>query len=743
MEDPWGSPWETHDVEDSGATATPTATSVDANPEPPPPAFFTPSTSLTIPTGHSVWVEDDPFGEWAAPEPSSQPIPASGWGIWGGRDSQADSSQLTPRYESKLKTSSPRWPSSRSTSPGQPSSRLRNRSSSDQLSLDPWASEPSTNITNKRGAFEPSAPLPQIQHLPLLPENAGLDAERPVKRQLLTSTSVEDGSLSIDSAEKNQGNVDRPQSDQPLPKPDLHPAAVNSPSKPSASEFDLTEVTLHEPPSLTPPADDAVPNNAGDRQVSKVHQLVEMYDDIARKNATVHESPPPSNQGVSASQHSPINGTPSRGGVSIQTKSENTLSSFPTTEHESSDTELPTSLVQDVRSEKAEGDAPEIVPDTITIDHEPFYVDYSHLDHLFPGLESNNVTGSDVEVPDHIITDNYESISERKMWYRISRFGPSRTRDLGEDDHFTVVTWSTSTVRSETIQIVRRWMEEDSICGRTFRGGLANGANGRSFGWGQKATPVDFQRFFSPRTSTFAGRPTPVSALPADAPDSHLDTHSLDRSPVSMSPSTVGTEAPSSATFGWANHSSPPPHQQGVSASSGMPAAQPKAHRTIPPPQPPEPLPKTVGQKEMDDDEWGDMVTPSTTESRPISTTNDGSPAGRPLSGDSSNNRHDDKRSVDSVILASGSSSCTEDADQVPRVIPDHNPHGTKSDTESTCSHRDLELSGDTTHSSRPSSSHVESTPQQLVESPAGLTGELEPARRIIESLPDLSYMLR
>ncbi|KAL2754753.1 hypothetical protein ACRALDRAFT_1064568 [Sodiomyces alcalophilus JCM 7366] len=461
-----------------------------------------------------------------------------------------------------------------------------------------------------------------------------------------------------------------------------------------------------------------------------------MFDGISRKSALVKESSSPPKQ-CSTQDRSPAVAS-SQGGTSTQINLGNTPSSFPTTEHDSHNTELPISLDQDMRT-KAEEDSPSVAAGTTSIEHEAFYVDHSHLKTLFPGLESK-VTGSDVEIPDHIITDSFESVSERKTWYRISRFGPSRKHDLGEDDHFTLITWPTSTVRPETIRIVRRWMEEDSIFGRSFRGSLANGASGRSFGWGQKASPVDFQKFFSQRKSMLGGPPTSQSTLPADGPHSLHDTHSLDQSPATVPTSTVGTDAPSSATFSWATRSSPPyPHG---TAPSELSAIHRKGDRDFPSPHALDPPPNMIGPTEVEDDEWGDMVTPATIDPSSSPITNHPGLASRGYSEDIPND-HGHTRGVDSPVSVTNSPSRTDNIDQLGRAITQHTPQRTESHTKPTSGHRDVELTGETTHSSQPMSTHMEPSPQFLAEPPAECTSELESARRIVASLPDLSYMLQ
>ncbi|OAA72558.1 hypothetical protein ISF_01631 [Cordyceps fumosorosea ARSEF 2679] len=115
----------------------------------------------------------------------------------------------------------------------------------------------------------------------------------------------------------------------------------------------------------------------------------------------------------------------------------------------------------------------------------PYPIDLSHLDALFPGCPPS--TARPEPVPDVIIDGSCTTTSERKTWYRISRFGSARKHDSGgaDDDSYRRITWATSEVRTKTLHIVRRWMEEDSIAGRVILGG----------GGGRKGGPLGASMF--------------------------------------------------------------------------------------------------------------------------------------------------------------------------------------------------------------------------------------------------------
>lgn len=119
-------------------------------------------------------------------------------------------------------------------------------------------------------------------------------------------------------------------------------------------------------------------------------------------------------------------------------------------------------------------------------------VDLAKLDDLFP---STPAIATEAElVPDVIIDDTFASSSERKAWYRISRFGSKRKHDLGDDDNYIRVGWSGSQIRERTTQTVRRWMEEDSITGRVVLGRRLGGSGAVMFNWNATA-PVEIGEF--------------------------------------------------------------------------------------------------------------------------------------------------------------------------------------------------------------------------------------------------------
>lgn len=118
-----------------------------------------------------------------------------------------------------------------------------------------------------------------------------------------------------------------------------------------------------------------------------------------------------------------------------------------------------------------------------------YAIDFSILDTLFPGTEPTSTIPE--QLPESIIKESFDSVSQRKAWYRISRFGSMRKHNHGDDDNYVRVGWNNSTVRKDTLTTVRRWMEEDSIGGRVILGRRLGHGGGGMFNWDSEAPAVE------------------------------------------------------------------------------------------------------------------------------------------------------------------------------------------------------------------------------------------------------------
>ncbi|KAF1735227.1 hypothetical protein CRV24_004149 [Beauveria bassiana] len=146
-------------------------------------------------------------------------------------------------------------------------------------------------------------------------------------------------------------------------------------------------------------------------------------------------------------------------------------------------------------SEQLNPQQPHLATTQPNIQHELYPIDLSHLDALFPGSNPPSDTPP-ASVPDTILRSTpFTTTSERKTWYRVSRLGSVRFHDNGDDEAtYRRVAWPSSDIRTKTLDIVRRWMEQDSIAGRVVLGGgrKAGGPLGASmFGWDDGAPQVE------------------------------------------------------------------------------------------------------------------------------------------------------------------------------------------------------------------------------------------------------------
>lgn len=172
---------------------------------------------------------------------------------------------------------------------------------------------------------------------------------------------------------------------------------------------------------------------------------------------------------------------------------------------------------------------------------------------------------------DSVIQDSFSSTEERKIWYRISRYGTMREHNSGDEDYVRV-NWKDSKVRAATLKIVERWIEEDRIGGGAILGGGTRLET--MFGWGQKnAAPIIV-------TAALASKSTKAVTYPDHTAfsmgrNSNItpfhDTRSNHNSFEQVSATKKSIQSPSSATalqFSW---SSATPISTTVGATSPIP----------------------------------------------------------------------------------------------------------------------------------------------------------------------------
>ncbi|OLN89040.1 hypothetical protein CCHL11_06000 [Colletotrichum chlorophyti] len=630
MDDPWGSPWATTDN-----STTPSAGSSNTILEPPPPAFLSAANNLAIPSSHSAWGDDDAFGDWTSPD-LNQASNASPW-AWGNEGTPTD--QLTPTYEPRRKSSTPKWPQSRSASPGLRPPITPSGASPGHPSPDPWANHVSS-LTKEEP--EPLAQLPQIPDVPPLvlePAQVEKDPFGP------SSDTLEEQSATLESAisaadEVCFGPPEAHQCDKVIrphepPDVDDDDGSVSSSNSATSGEDDnetdddLPDVRHADSP-ITSIEDNHPQKTTIQRKPSgKVLELVEMYDGIAKKTATTQERSSIPRRSASQEPQPGAEDTLNNGIEEVNSTEGGQVIRRAPTAVDSDSVDLPQVGVRATQSSE------EAVKPSRP-DHDPFEVDLSQLGLLIPEPSVDEALEPAGDVSDRIIHDSFSSISERKTWYRVSRHESLRKHNAGDDENYVRINWANSTLRQETLKTVRRWMEEDSFGGRAFHGGLARASGNQSFGWDATtaASPVDLDKVFGRKAKRQASFHRPRHSVGVLPP--------LSTVPI-VSSSTTNTPASAQAannweglaTFGWSTGAGEDKSSKPSTFTTSLPLAftgfdnKPKSHASLPAFTKPNaltlPVISTVEKQEEekrcvaeveedDDDEWGDMVSPTTAE---------------------------------------------------------------------------------------------------------------------------------
>ncbi|KAK4212552.1 hypothetical protein QBC37DRAFT_465726, partial [Rhypophila decipiens] len=622
MDDPWGSPWTTAD-NDKDQKAPPSPTKSDL--EPPPRAFLSVSSSPRIPSivSQSPWADnEDGFGDWSAPEAgNSQPG-------WGGAWASPSPSLTTPSRDDEFGKSSPiAWPGNIAV-PKPRSSSIR------QPSPDPWASEFSAKTPTNDG---PSTPKP-------IPESFESDLKENGNANIII-TSEWDDHVPLDSVEKEEAIPDdgftlpppeepaiQEKLEEPATQGESARSSLDSPvrgrtgrsSSPSDEENDQEHERQDSP--ITSIDEDSKARQKVDRKTSgKVQELVVKFDSIAR---AASQEPPLVSRARSKSNPDDTSRSPDAAEFGDFEDADEEVPRRPSTAGEQPST--PRSF-EESSSFKSQFDVNTTSPrsNVSTVDSkrqsmgkmEPvtFDVDVSKIDDLL-GMQTPKTAAELCDaylgISDYIITDSFTEISERKSWYRISRLGSSRKHNAGDDENYRRVTWATSTVRMDTIKIVRRWMEEDSIAGRANLGGGTSKTQRNMFGWDSSAEPVTLDAVFGKRKAHARASSLKLAA-PLQPPSPSLSfASSTIETPETAAPPKAAAQRPASlalpgpASFGWETESP---------VSQKHPPTQPVVQQ-----QSAQIVPETVSvpsngslslanqaapvEDEDDEDDWGEMV---------------------------------------------------------------------------------------------------------------------------------------
>ncbi|KAI0471583.1 hypothetical protein GGR56DRAFT_80634 [Xylariaceae sp. FL0804] len=628
MDDPWGSPWESSDAMRKHDVLLPPSPPKSLL-SPPPRAFFGSTTSLQ---SHSPWADENGLDDWKGAARLESSGNAVDWGPWG--DSAIPAAQLSPALGSSGKASPLAWPSSAATSPGlRPLPRSRASSIFRHHSPDPWVSEvpqadrTSTIASNPPSrSVSPSKPGRTVAE-PTIAEQPDGPEETPVLVSVESASSGEAAEALTEHEKETPGTfpslAGESESSAKVSEPKLAVERFEDQSRPSSTfSADSHHSTERQDSPIT--SIDEGPKTrlrSASRKLSgKVQELVGIYDGLAR--ARSNESSPhgrrekrDTDPGRFGDFEGAMIPETNEGADSSSARAPAGLSCTPTHPHDD--------VAGDESNRGSIDDATLSRFQKLTEQFGPvkFGIDLTAIDKLFPELDGtfgDSAIGGG-GIPNRIITDSFTSISQRKSWYRISRFGSMRKHNSGDEDNYHSVAWKSSQLHGHTIRIVRRWMEEDSFSGRATLGG----SRGMGvFNWNSSTAPVDLNEVFARRTpkahtrtqSSLSGKvDAHSSASTTDVqPSRHSTTATT--SPLGQSSKASGILPPPVADFGWSSSPKVAPNKAGPLPTNGRVAKSLDLPLRDPRPS----LGQAPAPIRDEEDEWGEMVSSPTAASHPV-----------------------------------------------------------------------------------------------------------------------------
>ncbi|KFY09996.1 hypothetical protein V492_05260 [Pseudogymnoascus sp. VKM F-4246] len=264
-----------------------------------------------------------------------------------------------------------------------------------------------------------------------------------------------------------------------------------------------------------------------------------------------------------------------------------------------------------------------------------FDIDRSIVDRLYSDKETSpdttNYGPSNIDNP----ADSLLTVEQRKVWYRISRYGTMRKHNSGDDDTYVRMGWQHSKVREETLDIVHKWMAEGRL-----GTGMSLGEVGRveaMFSWGKPGQSPNKEALHVARKASQSSKvkQSPLhTSPPRQSAHDAKPAHRRKKSSVSSIKSIVSSPVEPNSRFSWstAQPASPDPATTITSASS---ESHPESFRREPVIAPiskalesPSPVPvaieplkpksaapptleqrkESISKAKDDDDEWGEMV---------------------------------------------------------------------------------------------------------------------------------------
>ncbi|KAK7912055.1 hypothetical protein PG985_014536 [Apiospora marii] len=561
MDDPWGSPWASTD-----AAPPPPPNNVLLNP--PPKAFFG-GTSLTHSPGPSPWADDETFSGWAA-KSEHDLLDASPWAT-AGRDSPLRTPHLRSKTSSIFEKESP-----------------------------PPSADPTGNHNLKPEDAPPrSSPSPITLASSKLPEEDEGDANagpHDIPSRPSSTFSTDDSGRAPERQDSPITSIDEDAGLRPQ-----QPSARKATGKIAllVNKFDgLARAASEEPVDLQRPTSSKNRSKERSRETSQPGTGDERKTDA-----------------VSA----PVNVDDSRKTIVNDEQPDGSTADSTSPDDKGDDFEESGTIDTSKTRRSASGPVQEIIEKFGPIS---FNVDLDGLQTIFSNSPEDPSNGADRdgELPDRIISDSFTNLEQRRIWYRISRYGSMRKHNSGDDENYPRIQWATSEVHEETIKVVKRWKEEDSISGRpTF--GLGKRTGG--FNWDSSSAPIEMDKIFArkPRAATKSSIPTVTQRDSAELPNGRTARASTLPQNVLSGPPVVAkafgwssaTPEPSSPALPLATGTTSSPRTDSARNSLSLPPAPAAAPKQVPQePLPPvqhiSPSGEAEAEDDDDDDEWGEMV---------------------------------------------------------------------------------------------------------------------------------------
>lgn len=547
MDDPWGSLWAQTNDDNKNAHNTGLGS---LGLEPPPKVVLSVNNNGSVNNSQvslaSPWEKDDGFGDWTGTELGSlTPSSLNPWTSWGDTNQQQPSPQ---RGRSTTKDSLSAWPSSTASSPLRPLPHIRTSVSrsptlSRQPSFDPWKSDLSLKAPDD--VFAPTTPTqPRSRNEP---SNFDMAPRSPAEQDQLDEGSQKQKQADWENSEdaksiknsKQQRKLEVPKKQSNIEQAHFRPSSRSSNS--SAREEDPGDSPI------TSVGGDEMTVTGDTKSASKVQELVDMFNGLSKHPDTVEDT-------VDRSPH--------------QSEQED----FEKAARQKGDTlfrpDSPSSAPQSFTQKEVFSSGWDAEPDPdweavrLQKDRVPVYIPMDKINELFPAEDESLCRNKHKrqESFSRDIHDLFTEDSERKAWYRISRFGSMLRNDAPDFENYFSVAWENTKVYEEILIVVKRWMQDTSLISG---GGGLNGTTrpGRigGFGWDSAGPIVSMEDIFGSRRQKLHCQDEPsslenhVAVQPqniAVTPNAEVDA------PTSMLPL-----SPSTAAFSW-NSMAQPYHEK-------------------------------------------------------------------------------------------------------------------------------------------------------------------------------------